>query len=95
MWYRGAEAITNGATPLKPKYKVVGGTKLTITAAAESDEGAYFCTILPYDNISLKFNLAAGNVNEVVYDGKSGASIVSIAGALLMAAYFSTVFVTI
>lgn len=95
MWYRGAEAITNGATPLKPKYKVVGGTKLTITSASESDEGAYSCTILPYDNISLKFNLAVGNVNEVVYDGNSGASIFSVTGALLLATYFCTVFIRI
>ncbi|KAL5274633.1 hypothetical protein ACFFRR_000994 [Megaselia abdita] len=83
VWYREVEAITNGATALKPKYKVVGGTKLTIISAVKADEGSYSCTILPYTNISLKFNLVVGSKNEVLYDGKSGASFLSVSGAFL------------
>lgn len=74
---------------------MVEGKKLTITSATESDEGLYSCNILPYTYISLKFNLAIGTKHEVVYEGKSGASVFSETGALIMATIVAAVFLRI
>lgn len=83
LWRKAGIVISNGGQALdKSKYHVVDVTKLKIIQATENDEAAYSCEVFPA-NISLNFNLVAGNKNEVVY---SGVSALTVTGALLIAA---------